>query len=150
MHNSKCYCLRVPAKVMYVSFVDTLKAKDIGFCFDNIASRGGVAFLIGNTYIPIYWNKWIGLAYTVPWNCQLRKWSGHRSKQYWEWCRFFKFLYSVEAHGRVKPLVETSLLCQTGSYKRDTIHSFQPILLFNVFFFYDALYVSIVGLKINF
>jgi len=40
---------------MYVSFVATLKATDVvGFCFDNIASRVGVAFLVGNLYIPIY------------------------------------------------------------------------------------------------
>lgn len=113
---------------MYVSFVATLKAEDIiGFCFDNVASRGGVAFLIGNTYIPIYWNKLIGLAYIVAWNCQLCKWSGHKSKQYWEWCKFPKLLYLVEAQGRVKPLVGTSLLCQTGLCKRDTIHSFRSI-----------------------
>lgn len=62
MNNSKCYCIRVLAKVMHVIFVGALTAEAIiGFCFDSVASRSGVAFLIRNTYIPIYSNECVEL-----------------------------------------------------------------------------------------
>lgn len=113
-----------------MSFVDMFKAEDIiWFCCDNIAWRGGVVFLIGNTYIPIYWIKLVGLPHPVSWNSQLGKWSGHRSKWYWEWGRFSKLLYLGEAQGRIKPLVGSLLLCQTGLCKIDKLIIFSHLLL---------------------
>lgn len=113
-----------------MSFVDTFEVEDnIWFCCDNIASRGGVVFLIGNTKIPIYVNKLVGLPHPGSWNSQLCKWSGCRSKRFWEQCRFSKLLCFGKAQGRIKPLVGSLLLCQTGLCKMDKLIIFNQLLL---------------------